>query len=81
MNTILNGLMGNMMNNNPVGKVIGAMMSGKDLNSTIIEVAQSNPNLAGLNINNLQQTAQQMCNAQGIDMNTAIQNIKSQFHI
>ena len=59
-------------------QAVGAMMRGESPKQFLQNLAQNNPQLQGLDLNNLQQTAQQVCNQNGIDMNAKINEIKSQ---
>ena len=67
--------MNSLMNNNIMMRAFGAMMSGK----TPQQFLQSLPELQGLNLNNLEQTARDLCAKNGIDMNQKIEEIKTGF--
>lgn len=74
----MNSILGMLGNNNVVMQAVGAMMRGESPKQFLQNLAQNNPQLQGLDLNNLQQTAQQVCNQNGIDMNAKINEIKSQ---
>jgi len=71
MNPIMN-LLGN--NNNIMMQAFGAMMRGESPRSFLKSLANSNPQLQGLNLDNLENTAKDLCNQRNIDMN----NLRSQ---
>ena len=73
MNSII-GMSG--QNNNIMMQAFGAMMRGESPRQFLQGLAQSNPALQGLDFNNLQQTAQQVCNSNGVDMNSKVEEIK-----
>ena len=74
MNSIL-GMLGG--NNNIMMQAMGAMMRGESPRQFLSNLAQNNPQLKGLNLDNLEQTAQQVCNDKGIDMNSKIKELES----
>ena len=74
----MNSILGMMGNGNIMMQAFGAMMRGENPKQFLSNLAQSNPQLKGLDFNNLQQTAQQVCNDNGVDMNAKINEIKSQ---
>ena len=76
MNSIMNMLGGN---NNIMMQAMGAMMRGESPKQFLQNLAQSNPQLQGMDFSNLQQTAQQVCNNNGVDMNSKMNEIKSKF--
>ena len=75
----MNSILGMLGNNNVMLQAMGAMMRGENPRQFLSNLAQNNPQLKGLNLDNLEQTAQQVCNDKGIDMNSKIQEIKSSF--
>jgi len=75
MNSIL-GMLGG--GNNIMMQAFGAMMRGESPQTFLNNLAKNNPQLQGMDFNNLQQTAQNVCNANGVDMNAKISEIKSQ---
>ena len=76
MNSIMNMLGGN---NNIMLQAMGAMMRGESPRQFLQNLAQNNPQLQGLDLTNLQQTAEQVCNKNGVDMNSKMSEIKSKF--
>ena len=75
----MNSIMGMLGNNNIMMQAFGAMMRGETPQQFLRGLAQNNPALKGIDLNNLQQTAQQLCNDNGVDMNAKIEEIKAQF--
>ena len=75
----MNSIMGMIGNNNIMMQAFGAMMRGETPQQFLRGLAQNNPALKGIDLNNLQQTAQQLCNDNGVDMNAKIEEIKAQF--
>lgn len=75
----MNSIMGMLGNNNIMMQAFGAMMRGESPQQFMQNLAQSNPALKGMDLNNLQQTAQQVCSENGVDMNAKIEEIKAQF--
>ena len=65
MNNFLMGL----ANNKYVMSAVGAMMRGENPNDFIKNLANTNPKLQGLDLDNLEATARELCNKNGIDMN------------
>ena len=75
MNSIL-GMLG-QGNNNVMMQAFGAMMRGESPQAFLSNLAQNNPSLKGMDFSNLQQTAQQVCNANGVDMNSKMAEVKN----
>jgi hypothetical protein len=75
----MNSLMGmfGQQNNNVMMQAFGAMMRGESPRQFLQGLAQNNPQLQGLDLSNLQQTAQQVCDSNGVDMNSKIKEIQS----
>ena len=75
----MNSLMGmfGQQNNNVMMQAFGAMMRGESPRQFLQGLAQNNPQLQGLDLSNLQQTAQQVCNSNGVDMDSKIKEIQS----
>mgnify|MGYP006935967385 CR=1 FL=1 len=76
MNSIMNMLGGN---NNIMLQAMGAMMRGESPRQFLQNLAQNNPQLQGLDLNNLQQTAQQVCKDNNVDMGAKMNELKSSF--
>ena len=74
----MNSIMGMLGNSNIMMQAFGAMMRGETPQQFLRGLAQNNPALKGMDLNNLQQTAQQLCNDNGVDMNAKIEEIKAQ---
>ena len=77
MNSIMN-MLGNG-NNNIMFQAMGAMMRGESPRQFLSNLAQNNPQLQGLDFNNLQQTAEKVCKENNVDMNSKINELKSSF--
>lgn len=75
MNSILGMLGGG--NGNIMMQAMGAMMRGESPKQFLQNLAQSNPQLKGLDLNNLEQTAKQVCNSNNVDMNAKMQELNS----
>ena len=75
----MNSILGMLGNNNIMLQAMGAMMRGENPRQFLSNLAQSNPQLRNLNLDNLEQTAQEVCNSNGVDMTSKIQEIKSSF--
>ena len=65
------------MNNNLMMQAFGAMMRGENPRQFLQGLAQNNPALQGLNLNDLQQTAQEVCRNNGVDMDSKIKEIQN----
>ena len=63
-------------NNNMMMQALGAMMRGENPRSFIKNLANSNPQLQGLNLDDLQGTAQELCNRNNADMNQLADRIR-----
>ena len=55
---------------------VGAMMRGEDPKTFIRNLANTNPALQGLDLNNLEETARSLCAQNNIDMNDLAEQIK-----
>lgn len=69
--------MNSTMNGNMMMKAFSAMMSGQNPRQFMMDMAKSVPQLQGMDFSNLQQTAQNLCNQQGKNMNDELQKIQS----
>lgn len=65
-----------MGNNNMLMQAMGAMMRGENPRSFIKNLAASNPQLQGLNLDDLQGTAKALCEKNNIDMNQLSNQIR-----
>ena len=72
MNNMLMGL----ANNRIVMSAVGAMMRGENPRDFIKNLAMTNPKLQGLDLDNLEQTAQSLCDQNNIDMNQLADQIR-----
>ena len=85
MNSFLSGLMNSMSKVAPTAattqspsilmQAFGAYMRGEDASTFMKNLAQTHPQLKPLNLDNLQATAQQVCQQNGVDMQSAINQI------
>lgn len=57
-------------------QAMGAMMRGENPRSFLKNIANSNPQLQGLNLDNLQETAKALCEKNNIDMNQLSNQIR-----
>ena len=81
MNPILGLIGGNVRGggNNVMMQAVAAMMRGESAESFMQNLAKTNPNLQNLNLSNLEQTAHQISQANGIDETQLTNQIKSNF--
>ena len=63
-------------NNNMMMQALGAMMRGENPRSFIKNLANTNPQLQGLNLDDLQGTARELCNRNNVDMNQLADRIR-----
>lgn len=88
MNNLLAGLGGGFMNNAPITQqvatqkspnilmqAIGAALRGESPQDFMSRLAQQHPELKQYDLSNLQQTAQQVCQQNGVDIQNAISQI------
>ena len=71
--------MNSLMNGNIFMQAFGAMIRGESPKSFLTNLAKNNPQLQGMNFDNLQQTAQEVCDKKGVNMNDKMKEIQSQF--
>lgn len=76
MNPIMNLLGGN--NNNMMLQAVGAMMRGESPQSFLSSLANTVPQLKGMDFNNLESTARKMCAEKNINVDDAIAKVSSQ---
>lgn len=77
-NPMLNLLQGSQSQNNIMMQAVGAMMRGESPQTFMRNLAKSNPQLQGLDLNNLNQTAEQLYQQNGQDIN-AVKSKINQF--
>ena len=53
------------------------MTSGQSPHAFLMQIAKQNPQLAGLDLNNLEKTARELCGKRGVDVDKATQEISS----
>lgn len=70
-NPMLNLLQGSQSQSNIMMQAIGAMMRGESPQAFMQNIAKNNPALQGLDLNNLNGTAEQLCKQNNIDINDA----------
>jgi hypothetical protein len=63
------------MNGNPMMQAVMSMMRGESPQQFLQSLAKSNPQLQGLDLSNLEQTAKTLCNKKGVDVNEAITKV------
>ncbi len=71
--------MNSLMNGNIFMQAFGAMLRGENPKSFLANLAKKNPMLQGMNFDNLQKTAQEVCDKKGVNMNEKLKEIESQF--
>lgn len=68
MNPLMN-LLGNSNGTNIMLQAFGAMMRGESPQAFLSNLAKSNPQLQGLNFDDLEGTAKTLCDQRNVDMN------------
>ena len=63
-------------NNNMMMQAMGAMMRGEDPRTFLKNLANSNPQLQGMNLDDLQGTAKSLCEKNNINMNELSDKIR-----
>ena len=63
-------------NNNMMMQALGAMMRGESPRSFIKNLANNNPQLQGLNLDDLQGTAKTLCEKNNVDMGQLADKIR-----
>jgi len=66
----MNPIMNLLGNNNMMMQALGAMMRGESPRTFLKNLANNNPQLKGLNLDNLEGTAKDLCNQRNIDINS-----------
>ena len=69
-------MLGNNSNNNMMMQAFGAMMRGENPRDFLKNLAKSNPQLQGLNLDDLQGTAQALCDKNNVNMNELADKIR-----
>ena len=70
-------MLGNNSNsNNMMMQAMGAMMRGESPQAFLKNLANTNPQLQGLNLNDLQGTAQALCEKNNVNMEQLAQQIQ-----
>lgn len=72
----MNPLMMLTGNNNMMMKALGAMMRGESPTDFLKSLANTNPQLQGLNLDDLEGTAKTLCEKNNVDMNQLADQIK-----
>ena len=62
-------------NNNMMMQALGAMMRGESPQAFLKNLANTNPQLQGLNLDDLEGTAKALCDKNNVDMNELAQKI------
>ena len=71
-----NSLMNFFGGNNIMMQAIGAMMRGESPQTFMQNLARSNPQLQGLDLTNINATAEKVCREHGVDPNKLTAEIK-----
>ena len=66
----------NIFSNKYVMQAIGAMMRGENPQTFMKNLANTNPQLQGLDLDNLEETARTLCEKNNVDMNQLAEQIK-----
>ena len=66
----------NIMNNPMMMQAMGAMMRGESPSAFLKNLANSNPQLQGLDLDNLEDTAKSLCEQNNINMNELADRIQ-----
>lgn len=66
----------NIFSNKYVMQAIGAMMRGENPQTFMKNLANTNPQLQGLDLDNLEETARALCEKNNVDMNQLADQIK-----
>ena len=66
----------NIFSNKYVMQAIGAMMRGDNPQTFMKNLANTNPQLQGLDLDNLEETARALCEKNNVDMNQLAEQIK-----
>ena len=72
----LMGILGGLGNNNIMLQAVGAMMRGESPQMFLQNLAKSNPQLQGLDMTNINATAEKVCRDHGVDPNKLTEQIK-----
>lgn len=70
MNPIMQMLTGSNNGTNIMMKAFGAMMRGESPTDFLKNLAKTTPQLQGLDLDNLEGTAKNLCEQRNVDMNT-----------
>ena len=74
MNPIM--MLSNLSNNPLVMKAVGAMMRGENPQTFIKNLANTEPKLQGLDLDNLENTAKALCEQNNVNMNELADKIR-----
>jgi hypothetical protein len=80
MNPILSMLNGGSGAMSIMMQAVGAAMRGESPESFMKQLAQTNPQLKGLNLDNLEGTARSLANQKGVDMGQLTESVKGQIN-
>ena len=72
----MNPLMNMMGNNSMMMKAMGAMMRGESPTDFLKNLANTNPQLQGLDLNNLEGTARALCEKNNVNMEQLAEQIR-----
>ena len=67
-------------NTNIMMQAVGAAMRGESPEAFLKNLAKTNPQLKGLNLDNLEGTARSLANQKGVDMGQLIESVKGQIN-
>lgn len=72
----MNNLLMGFANNKIIMSAVGAMMRGENPSDFMKNLANTNPKLQGLDLDNLEETAKSLCDKNNIDMNELASKIQ-----
>jgi len=77
MNPILSFLNGGKGATNILMQAVGAAMRGETPEAFLQNLARTNPQLRGLDLNNLESTARSLADSKGVDIGQLTESVKS----
>ena len=72
----MNNLLANLGSNRIIMSAVGAMMRGENPRDFIKNLANTNPKLQGLDLDNLEETAKSLCEQNNVDMYELAEQIR-----
>ena len=72
----MNNFLANLGSNRIIMSAVGAMMRGENPRDFIKNLANTNPKLQGLDLDNLEETAKSLCEQNNVDMYELAEQIR-----